>query len=301
MPSEGPGGGAWGLMPGPPEGGGPRRLDLLSPVFFAAGHARRLWPLALLVAARRQWWLLALGGLVLLAWSSLEWLRRTYALEGGALRLEEGVLARKLRAVPFDRIQQVDLVRRPLHRLLGVATLRVETAGGGSAAEVDLDVVTLPEAQALRASLLRAKASLADAPAGQGAAGRPAGDPAGVAEVTAPLVERVLVRLRLGEVMLAGITGSRAAAALVVLGPLSQASDWFPGLSDWLFRRFDPEAVTPTTPPAFLAVAVLAVVVWLGLAAASSVVTDYGFTLARVGDDLVVRRGLLERREAVLH
>jgi putative membrane protein len=45
---------------------------------------------------------------------------------------------------------------------------------------------------------------------------------------------------------------------------------------------------------------VLAVAVWLGLAAASSIVTDYGFTLARVGDDLVVRRGLLERREAVL-
>ena len=57
--------------------------------------------------------------------------------------------------------------------------------------------------------------------------------------------------------MLAGITGSRAAAALVVLGPISQATDWFPGLSDWLFARFDPEAVTPTTPAAFAVVAVL--------------------------------------------
>src|SRR5512132_1037459 len=170
MPSEGPGGGAWGLMPGPPEGGGPRRLDLLSPVFFAAGHARRLWPLALLVAARRQFWLLALGALVLLAWSTVEWLRRTYSLEAGALRLEEGVLARKLRAVPFDRIQQVDLVRKPLHRLLGVATLRVETAGGGSAAEVDLDVVTLAEAQVLRTSLLRAKAGAAAAGGADGEA-----------------------------------------------------------------------------------------------------------------------------------
>ena len=141
-----------------PEDQGPRRLHWLSPVFFAGGHVRRLWPLALLIAARRQWWLLALGALVLLAWTTLEWLRRTYALEGGALRLEEGVLSRKLRAVPFDRIQQVDLVRKPLHRLLGVATLRVETAGGGSAAEVDLDVVTLAEAQALRSTLLRAKA-----------------------------------------------------------------------------------------------------------------------------------------------
>ena len=143
---------------------------MLSPVFFAVGHAWRLWPLALLVAARRQLWLLVLGALVLLAWSTIEWLRRTYELEGGALRLEEGVLARKLRAVPFDRIQQVDLVRKPLHRLLGVATLRVETAGGGSAAEVDLDVVTLDEARALRASLLQAKARLAGTPAGQAAA-----------------------------------------------------------------------------------------------------------------------------------
>jgi putative membrane protein len=282
---------------------GPRRLHLLSPVFFAAGHARRLWPLALLLAARRQWWLLALAGLVLLAWTTVEWLRRTYALEGGALRLEEGVLSRQLRAVPFDRIQQVDLVRKPLHRLLGVATLRVETAGGGSAAEVDLDVVTLAEARALRSSLLRAKAEAVAAPGaevtreGQEVAGDRPG--AGVEEAAAP-VERVLVRLGLGEVMLAGITGSRAAAALVVLGPLSQATDWFPGLDDWLLARFDPESVAPTTPAAFLVVAVLAAVVWLGLAAASSVVTDHGFTLARVGDELVVRRGLLERREAVL-
>ena len=347
------------------EGGGPRRLHLLSPVFFATGHARRLWPLALVLAARRQWWLLALGALILLAWSALEWLRRTYTLEGGALRLEEGVLSRQLRAVPFDRIQQVDLVRKPLHRLLGVATLRVETAGGSSRAEVHLDVVTLAEAQALRSTLLRAKAQAAggSGPGGSGPAGavdsrahpgpgsatlpegapltagsgvarpgsdqahlgsdqahlgsdqaRPGSDAArpgagtfpgagtltGAGVEAAALPERVLLRLRVGEVVLAGITGSRAAAALVVLGPLSQVGDWVPGLDDWLLARFDPESVTPTTPTAFLVVAVLVAVVWLGLAALSSIVTDYGFTLARVGDDLVVRRGLLERREAVL-
>src|SRR5829696_87527 len=210
MRSEDPGPGAPGGLLGA-AGGGPRRLHVLSPVFFAVGHAWRLWPLALLVAARRQFWLLVLGALVLLAWSTIEWLRRTYELESGALRLEEGVLARKLRAVPFDRIQQVDLVRKPLHRLLGVATLRVETAGGGSAAEVDLDVVTLDEARTLRSSLLQAKARLAGAPggaaapAGQAAAGRPAGGPVGGpagAEVAAPPAERVLLRLRLAEVML---------------------------------------------------------------------------------------------------
>jgi putative membrane protein len=290
----------------PLEGEGPQRLHVLSPVFFATRHAIRLWPLGVLLVARRQLWLIVLGALVLLAWSTVEWMRRTYELEGGALRLEEGVLARKLRAVPFDRIQQVELVRKPLHRLLGVASLRVETAGGGSAAEVDLDVVTLEEARTLRATLLRAKAEVTGAAAatagtlgGQVHGARTAAADAAI-EAEAPRAERVLLRLRLGEVMLAGITGSRAAAALVVLGPISQATDWFPGLTDWFFARFDPEAVTPTTPVAFAAVAVLGVIVWLGLAAASSIVTDYGFTLARAGNDLVVRRGLLERREAVL-
>jgi putative membrane protein len=269
-------------------GGGPRRLHVLSPVFFAGAHVRRLWPLALVVLARRQLWLIVAAVVVLLAVTTLEWLRRTYVLEAGALRLEEGVLARRLRVVPFDRIQQVDLVRKPLHRVLGVATLRVETAGGGGAAEVDLDVVALDEAQALRSTLLRAKAGAAEA-GGEGAE----------AAAAAP-AERTLLRLSVGEVMLAGITGTRAAAVLAVLGPISQLTDWFPNLSDWLLRRFNPEAVAPTTPAAVVAIAVVAAAVWLGLAAASSVVTDFGFTLARVGGDLVVRRGLLERREAVL-
>ena len=270
---------------------GPRRLHVVSPVFYAGGHLRRLWPLALIALAQGRWWLLLLGGAVLLAVAGLEWLRRTYALETGALRMEEGVLGRKLRIVPFDRIQQVDLIRKPLHRLLGVATLRVETAGGGGAAEVDLDAVSLTEAQALRTSLLRAKAGVVAAGA--------AGGEAAPAEAAAP-TERVVLRLSLGEVMLAGITGTRAAAVLAVLGPLSQLTDWSPSVSDWLLRRFNPEAVAPTTPAAVVALALLAVVVWLGLAAASSVVTDFGFTLARLGGDLVVRRGLLERREAVL-
>jgi putative membrane protein len=271
--------------------GGPRRLHVVSPLFFAAAHARRLWPVALAVLAGRRLWLLVVGAVALLAWATLEWLRYTYRVEAGALRLEEGVLARKLRVIPFDRIQQVDLVRKPLHRVLGMATLRVETAGGGGAAEVDLDVVPLGEAQALRSRLLRAKAGAAAAE-GEGAVAVP---------VQAAPPERALLRLSVGEVMLAGITGTRAAAVLVVLGPLSQLADWFPNLSDWLLRRINPEAVAPTTPAAVLAVAVLAAAVWLGLAAASSVVTDYGFTLATAGGgDLVVRRGLLERREAVM-
>src|SRR4029453_820913 len=67
-----------------------------------------------------------------------------------------------------------------------------------------------------------------------------------------------------------------------------------------LSPRPPPHPPAPPRGPAVGVAALPAVPVLLGLAAASSVVTDYGFVLARSGDNLVVRRGLLERREAVV-
>ena len=320
-----------GPAPGLVEPGRPRRLHPLTPVFLAVRQGRRLWPLALLALAQRRLWLIALAALVVLVATVLQWLRRSYVVEAGALRVEQGVLARQLRVVPFDRIQQVDLIRKPLHRLLGVATLRVETAGGASASEVDLDVIALAEAESLRAALLRARAATAGEAPGTGPPGGPGdgahgawyGAPGGTedqapggteggaprgtgvplpgtvgpAEVAGRPPERDLVRLSLGEVALAGVTSARAAAVLAVLSPVFQLFDQAPG---WVLDRVDPEALAPSSPLVVAALVPLAVLVWLGLAAASSVVTHAGFVLARSGDNLVVRRGLLERREAVV-
>ncbi len=324
-----PGGPASGLV----EPGQVRRLHPLSPVFLSVREGRRLWPLALLALTQRWLWLIVLAVLAVLAVSVVQWLRRSYVLEAGALRVEQGVLARQQRVVPFDRIQQVDLVRRPLHRLLGVATLRVETAGSASASEVDLDVIALAEAERLRAVLLRARAAVTgpaagpatpttgpaaagqaiptgtgqpapgpDAAAGTGPQARagvvsgaevPVAGPAGAAEPP----ERDLVRLSLGEVALAGITSSRAAAVLAVLSPVFQLFDQGP---EWLLDRVGPGAFTPSSPLVVATLVPLALLAWLGVAAASSIVTSAGFVLARSGDNLVVRRGLLERREAVV-
>ena len=180
-------------------------------------------------------------------------------------------------AVPFDRIQQVDLVRKPLHRLLGVATLRVETAG--AARRRGRPGRGHPgRGVALRSSLLRAMARSAPrarvrgrppparrsaASKGRGcrrtgARGWDGGD--GVAGAAGLGVEgrgcrvrghrgggrrgagrAVLLRLSLVEVMLAGITGSRAAAALVVLGPQpwppTGSRAWTTGCSSGSTRR----------------------------------------------------------------
>src|SRR6266545_2380795 len=288
-PADGPATPARPEAAGGPSAGAPRRLHPLSPVFLAIREARRMWPLVLLVLARRQAPLIVLAAGVLVAVVLLEWLRRTYTLGETAMRIEEGVLARRRRLLPFDRIQQVDLVRKPLHRLLGVATLRVETAGGSGGSEADLEVIALAEAERLRATLLRARAA-ARAP-GAAAPGSAVGAPARPAE-------QVLVRLSPGQVAFAGLTSMRGVAALAVFGWVFQEAPR--SLIDRLTSRFDPQALAPSTPPALALAGLLVVALLLGLAAASSLVTDFGFVLARGGDNLVVRRGLLERREAVV-
>jgi putative membrane protein len=264
----------------------PRRLHPAGMLFLLARQLRAMWPLAILLLARRNAVVLAIAGvvlLVLLVTTVLQWLRHTYTLDGQVLRIEQGVLGRRRRLVPLDRLQQVSLVQRLLHRLLGVVRLRLETAGGAGEPEVDLDVIGLGEATRLRAALLAGKAASAG-----GVAAQPA---------TAP-PERVLVRLSAAQVALAGITGTRAAAILAVLASASQYLDDLPGS---LVERFNPGWELPTVGPSVILLAVLAgVLVWFGLAVASSVLTDYGFTLVRTTEELVTRRGLLDRRESTV-
>ncbi len=54
-----------------------------------------------------------------------------YRFTDGELIVRDGLLFRNLRKIPYERIHNVALVRNPLHRVLGVATVRIETAAGG--------------------------------------------------------------------------------------------------------------------------------------------------------------------------
>jgi putative membrane protein len=274
----------------------PRRLHPATPLFLAIKQARQLIPLLAIVLIQRRLIILVIGALIVMAITVLQWMRRTWTLDGRAIRIDEGVLGRRRRMVPFDRIQQVSLVRKPVHRVLGVATLRVETAGGSGGSEVDLDVVSLADATWLRDTLVAAKAAAAVTGPGAGTAPAVGG---GTGEPPAPPPERVVARLGLGDVVLAGVTGARAAAALAILGPLFQYGDDI-GFIERFMDRLDPERLLEVGPVVAALAGIGAIVVWFALAAGSSILTDYGFTMVLRGGDLVVRRGLLERREAVL-
>lgn len=76
-----------------------------------------------------------------------------YGFLENALVIRSGILQRNLRLIPFDRVQNVTLQQNLLHRLVGVAMVKLESAGGMGQAEAQMQVLRLDQAHALEAML----------------------------------------------------------------------------------------------------------------------------------------------------
>lgn len=290
--------------PGPP---GERHLHPLSPVLDLVRAAPQI-VIVLVVGGFSQVVLLPVVvvlGLVVLGWRYLSWQRFTYAIDGDALVVHSGLLERNRKVVPLDRIQQVDVQRKVRHQITGTAVVRVDTAGGGATAEVALDAVSLAEAERLRA-VLRRRPARAAAGVPTDAAGAPSAAPASggpdrlddLDDLDEP--ERVLVTASVGRLALAGITGSKLFVVFVALGSLF---GFVEEVRQGTGVRAVRDVVEGDTRPGAVLVGVLAVVavpVWLAVAAGAAILADGGFRLTRRGDHLRVRRGLLDQREASL-
>jgi putative membrane protein len=89
-----------------------------------------------------------------------------YRITGSQVEWHTGLLLRKQRAIPRDRIRTVDVTSEPKHRLFSLAAARIGTGRhshgkGPGKDELVLDAVTVAEAQRLRTLLLHRKAEAA--------------------------------------------------------------------------------------------------------------------------------------------
>ena len=168
-------------MPSRPEPGGDRQEQLL------AAATQRLHPLSWLFILLRQLRsfalplllllfsgrgegevgdLIGLGAAGLLAVVAVwQYFTYRYGFLDHALVIRSGILQRNLRLIPFDRVQNVTLHQSVLHRLVGVAEVKLESAGGMGQAEAQMQVLKLEQAHALEA-LVRAGSRRPVGPAG---------------------------------------------------------------------------------------------------------------------------------------
>ncbi|NNH06148.1 PH domain-containing protein [Cellulomonas fimi] len=138
-----------------------------------------------------QRWLIVLGALAAVAlvgfaYSAVAWRMTRFAVTDEAVHLNTGIVFRQQRQARLDRLQAVDVVQPLLARLVGLAELKLEVAGGSGSA-VSLAFLREQDALALRAELLALAAGLQrPTGTGPGAGGPPPAD-AVVAGGAAPL------------------------------------------------------------------------------------------------------------------
>jgi len=82
-----------------------------------------------------NWLWLIIPVLVVLGyvWAKLSYENYKYELTDDSFRKELGVIYKKYVSIPYERIQNIDIYRGILDRLLGLSNLHVQTAGASSA------------------------------------------------------------------------------------------------------------------------------------------------------------------------
>jgi putative membrane protein len=219
-----------------------------------------------------------LGAVVAVAVGYARWATTRWSVGDGTIRLRTGVISERETDVPLGRVQAIDTVHGPVQRLFGIRGVHVQTAGGGKAGEITLPALTAADVELLR-SAVRAR-------------GR-----AGVAvEAPAPVAEE---RLGRGRLLLAALTAGQIGVILPLLAAVPQLGEELWG-GDIERAGREGLGLVPESAPAWaLAAAAVLLLAWL-LSTAGALVAFAGFTVAREGDRIRIRRGLLARRESTV-
>jgi putative membrane protein len=91
--------------------------------------------------------------IVIVAVFYTSWRFHTFRITDDDVEVRSGILFRTQRRAPLDRVQGVNLTRPMIARLLGTAKL--EVVGAGTDSNVKLEYLSTPNAEAVRADILR--------------------------------------------------------------------------------------------------------------------------------------------------
>lgn len=219
----------------------------------------------------------------------VKWLTFEYRLDADELHIDQGLISRSSRAIPFDRVTDVDIEQGPVQRLLGLARVKLETgaASGSKDEEGVLDTISLDRAEAIR-EYIRA---------------RRRGQVAVPSEADSPALEDgpPVFAMDLRRVLTAGVFNFSLAFLAAIVG-LTQTFGDVIGF-DPFSRRFWLDLLATTGPLYDYVIAhqIIAVIggtlVTILIGAAAGVITtllsDYGFRLDRTESGFRRRRGLI--------
>ncbi len=248
--------------------------------------------------------LLAVSALMLL-YCAFRWRYTFVSAEENTLIYETGKFLKKRVAIPFEKINTIDMGRNLFERLVGTCRLKIDTGAYSTSQEKNQSemnlVFTLAEADEIRGYILRRAEADADAEAALGSEKN-------------PIVSKEpdwVIRAGAGDFILYGLTSSSVWKLfwMIVLGVMCVAE-----LAEGLLAQtaeavlpFAEDAIETVTQHNLFTLVLLLAAVYLGTAIVSDVYTMvwasirfYGFRVAREGRSVIVRYGLITEKNYTL-
>lgn len=305
-----------GASPTPPGGTGqwqrqsPRML-IVHPLRLLSSFAV---PLVLAVAFGRNsdsglWWLIgpAVVAVLVVVGGVLSWFVTRYRFTDEQLQLRTGLLNRRLLTAPLDRVRSVDVESSPVHRVLGLAKVKVGT--GVDSSRIELDGVSKAQALELRSFLLgRATAepqaegrgaetesgTAAPVPPGESGAAAQVGIPSEGGATSPAGADVELARIDWSWLRFAPFSLSSLVVVAGLIGVLSQFGDDLP-VSEIELAQEAWQWVVAQAVLILVAVALLVVVIgWVLLSTLTYVITWWNLRVVREArGNLRITRGLL--------
>lgn len=205
----------------------------------------------------------------------LAWYRFSYYVEENTLWIEYGIFKRTKRSIAKNRIQSIDFTESIIHRPFKLTKVQIETASGGPKAEAALSAIPLSDAIDLRKVLTDKQ-----------------GETIPSEQENMPVKTITFHRL-----LIAGITSGGVGVILGFLGiALTELEDLIPdNIYDVTYEWF----VSTSIMMVGLFILLLLTIVWM--VSVAWILLRYGkFTVKRTEKELLITRGLLERKQLTI-
>ena len=206
------------------------------------------------------------GSLLVGFWFYLVWKNFSFEITEDTFDIKSGVIQKKRREIPLHRIQNVDVRRNIFQRILGIAKVNLETAGGKTS-EASLKFVELEKAKSIQKKVRKLKQKDLDV--------KESSEDSPLFEIS----EKELGILSVTSMNVAAISVIAIGFSVIGAAPIFE----------------EVVSLGALTVLGFLAAATI--LFGVVASAASNINKYYGFKLYRQGDSLEYERGLLNRSE----
>ncbi|MFZ0370714.1 MAG: PH domain-containing protein [Halobacillus sp.] len=224
--------------------------------------------------------LLVLGGGV------IRWLRFTYRVEQGELRIEHGLILRKKRYIPFHRIQSLDFSEGIFHRPFNLVKVSIETAGSSDLqkAEAELTAIKREDADELETIISREK-------------NKRTIEEEGIEEDRVVSSREKVYEMKMKDIVVMAVTSGGAGVVLSGVGVFaSQLTEVLP--LDTIYSEFLAWLRIGVLVVAFAAFVILLIA--YGISILLTIFRYANFSVFLDADDLVITRGWLEKKQMTI-